>query len=178
MLIIKGFMRVRLAVSNLRLEAAGADEAPTAQGFVDGEQSGHHKNQAQPQDVIHRDNARDEAKRADDTARNAASAFDVGTKELAHNKNLPQRFSVASGAKLRQIGGVDLINLDSNALWASVLWGGIGGGYLIYGWRQKASVPLVGGVVMSLACFLPALPMTLVSLAAMVAVYWLMKRGY
>ena len=85
---------------------------------------------------------------------------------------------MASGAKLRHSSGMDLLNLDSNSLWASVLWGGIGGGYLIYGWRQKESVPLVGGVVMSLACFLPALPMTLISLAAMVAVYWLMKQGY
>jgi hypothetical protein len=67
---------------------------------------------------------------------------------------------------------------NSSYVWASVLWGGIGGGYLIYGWRQKASVPLVGGVVMSLACFLPALPMTLVSIATMAAVYWLMKQGY
>lgn len=79
---------------------------------------------------------------------------------------------------MRQIGGVDLIHMDSNQLWASVLWGGIGGGYLVYGWRQKASLPLVGGVVMSLACFLPALPMTLISLATMVAVYWLGKQGY
>jgi len=31
---------------------------------------------------------------------------------------------------------------------------------------------------MSLACFLPALPMTLVSIATMAAVYWLMKQGY
>jgi hypothetical protein len=67
---------------------------------------------------------------------------------------------------------------NSSYVWASVLWGGIAGGYLIYGWRQKASVPLVGGVVMSLACFLPALPMTLVSIATMAAVYWLMKQGY
>jgi hypothetical protein len=73
---------------------------------------------------------------------------------------------------------VDLVNLDSHQLWASVLWGGIGGGYLIYGWRQKASVPLIGGVVMSLACFLPALPMTVVSIITMVAVYWLCKQGY
>ena len=80
--------------------------------------------------------------------------------------------------ELRQIGGVDLIHMDSNQLWASVLWGGIGGGYLVYGWRQKASLPLVGGVVMSVACFLPALPMTLISLATMVAVYWLGKQGY
>ena len=73
---------------------------------------------------------------------------------------------------------MDLMNLDSNALWASILWGGVGGGYLIYGWRQRESVPLVGGVVMSLACFLPALPMTLISIATMGAVYWLMKQGY
>jgi hypothetical protein len=85
---------------------------------------------------------------------------------------------VASRAKFRQIGRVNLMHLDSNQIWASVLWGGLGGGYVIYGWRQKESVPLIGGVVMSLACFLPALPMTLVSLAAMVAVYWLMKQGY
>ena len=73
---------------------------------------------------------------------------------------------------------MDLIHIDSNQLWASVLWGGIGGGYLIYGWRQKASISLVGGVVMSLACFLPALPMTLISIGTMVAVYWLSKQGY
>ncbi len=85
---------------------------------------------------------------------------------------------MASRVKLRQIEHVDLLNMDSNQLWASVLWGGIGGGYILYGWRQKSGVPLIGGVVMSLACFLPALPMTLISIAAMVAVYWLMKQGY
>jgi hypothetical protein len=70
------------------------------------------------------------------------------------------------------------MHLDSNQLWASVFWGAIGGGYLIYGWRQKSGIPFAGGVAMSLACFLPALPMTLVSIATMAAVYWLMKRGY
>ena len=83
---------------------------------------------------------------------------------------------MASGAKLRQIDGVDFSN--STNLWAAVLWGGIGGGYLVYGWRQKSSIPLVGGVVMSLACFLPALPMTLICIATMAAVYWLLKQGY
>jgi hypothetical protein len=73
---------------------------------------------------------------------------------------------------------VDFTNLSSNQIWASVIWGGIGGGYLIYGWRQKASIPLIGGVVMSVACFLPALPMTLISIFTMVAVYWLSKKGY
>ena len=82
---------------------------------------------------------------------------------------------MASRGLLRQINAVDFSN--SANLWASVIWGGIGGGYLIYGWRQKESWPLAGGVVMTLACFLPALPMTLVSIAAMVAVYWLLKHG-
>jgi len=73
---------------------------------------------------------------------------------------------------------VDLTNLDSNQLWASVIWSGIGGGYLIYGWRQKSAIPFAGGVAMSFACFLPALPMTLASIATMLLVYWLMKQGY
>jgi len=85
---------------------------------------------------------------------------------------------VASGAKLRQSDGMDLTHLDSSQLWASVLWGGIGGGYIVYGMRQKAAIPFAGGAAMSAACFLPALPMTLISLAAMFAVWWLMKRGY
>ncbi len=83
---------------------------------------------------------------------------------------------MASGAKLRQSVGVDFSN--STDLWASVLWGGIGGGYLIYGWRQRSAIPLAGGVAMSLACFLPALPMTLVGVASIIIVYWLMKQGY
>jgi hypothetical protein len=71
-----------------------------------------------------------------------------------------------------------MFNLDANTLWASLLWGGIGGGYLVYGWRQKDSVVLAGGVAMSLACFLSALPMTLVSIATIAAVWWLKRQGY
>lgn len=170
--------RIRRVVSNLGFDAAGTRETPAAQSLVNGEQSGDHKNQPQPQHEIHKDDAGNEAERTNDAAGEAALPFNVGAEELAHNKNLPHRFSVASSTKLRQITGVDLMHLDSNQLWASVLWGGIGGGYLLYGWRQKSSIPFVGGVVMSLACFLPALPMTLVSVATMAAVYWLMKQGY
>jgi hypothetical protein len=67
---------------------------------------------------------------------------------------------------------------NSYDVWAAMLWGGVGGGYLIYGWRQKSAIPLAGGAAMTLACFLSALPMTLVCLAVMALVHWLMKQGY
>ena len=85
---------------------------------------------------------------------------------------------MASGAWLRQTAGVDLMQIDSSQLWASVLWGGIGGGYMVYGWRQKSGIPFAGGVAMSLACFLPALWMSLASVAIMFAVWWLLRQGY
>ena len=82
---------------------------------------------------------------------------------------------MASRLGLRQNDGMDFSN--ANDLWASILWGGIGGGYLVYGWRQKSSIPFAGGVVMSMACFLPALWMSLASVATIVAVWWLLRRG-
>jgi hypothetical protein len=64
-------------------------------------------------------------------------------------------------------------------LWASVIWGAIGGGYTLYGWRQKAMIPFAAGLVMSVAaCFVPALPMTLISLAAIFGAHWLLRHGY
>jgi len=85
---------------------------------------------------------------------------------------------VASRANLRQSVGMDITQMDSNQIWASVLWGGVGGGYLIYGWRQKSGIPFAGGVAMSLACFLPAFWMSLASVAIIFAVWWLLKQGY
>jgi hypothetical protein len=64
-------------------------------------------------------------------------------------------------------------------LWASMLWGGIAGGYWVYGWKQKSWIPLAGGAAMMGSSFLlPALPMSLVSIAIMFAVWWMMKQGY
>ena len=51
---------------------------------------------------------------------------------------------------------MDLKNLalDENFLWASFLWGTVASGYLIYGWRQKASIPLAVGAAMTLMSFI------------------------
>jgi hypothetical protein len=51
--------------------------------------------------------------------------------------------------------------------------------FMIYGWRQRAAIPfVVGAVMMTVSFFLPALPMSLICLAPMAIVYWLLKQGY
>jgi hypothetical protein len=73
---------------------------------------------------------------------------------------------------------MDLMN--EHYLWASVIWGAIASGYLIYGWRQRAMVPFLGGLVMSVAAILivSALLMSLACAAIAFAIWWLMKQGY
>jgi len=70
--------------------------------------------------------------------------------------------------------------LDQNFLWASCLWGAVAGGYCLYGWRQKSLIPFLGGLVMTVMSFIGpnALVMSLVCLAVVLAVWWLMKQGY
>lgn len=78
---------------------------------------------------------------------------------------------------MRQIGGVDLTN--ENFIWASMFWGAVGSGYLLYGWRQHAAIPFAGGAAITAASFfLPALWMTLAAVAVMFTVWWLLKQGY
>jgi hypothetical protein len=74
----------------------------------------------------------------------------------------------------------ELITFDTNTLIASVIWGGIGSGFLIYGWKQKSAVPLGTGVVMvGLSYFVgSALYMSLAEVATLVVMYWLKKQGY
>lgn len=70
--------------------------------------------------------------------------------------------------------------LDSDFLFASLLWGSVGVGYCIYGRRQRAIVPFLGGVALIAASCLVgnAWLMSLLCIALMVAVYILVKRGY
>ena len=69
--------------------------------------------------------------------------------------------------------------MNQRFLLASCFWGAIASGYLIYGWRQRATIPFVGGALMMAAsCLLPALLMSLACSALMFVVYWLLKQGY
>lgn len=68
---------------------------------------------------------------------------------------------------------------NSNYLFASLLWGSVGTVYCIYGWRQKAMVPLFGGVAMIAVSYFvgSALLMSLLCIALMAGVYFLVKQG-
>ena len=71
-------------------------------------------------------------------------------------------------------------SLDSNFLFASLIWGTIGTGYVIYGKKQGAMMPLIGGIAMIAVSYLVSswLLMSLISIALIIVVYQLMKRGY
>ena len=75
---------------------------------------------------------------------------------------------------LKQFG-----QMNQSFIWANLIWSAVASGYLIYGWRQKSMIPFFGGVAMVAVSWLtPALTMTLLSIAIMVAVWWLLKQGY
>ena len=70
--------------------------------------------------------------------------------------------------------------LDANYLFASLIWGSIGVGYFIYGKKQQAILPMLGGVVMILVSYfvVSAFFMSLTSIGLMIGIYLLMKQGY
>ena len=80
-------------------------------------------------------------------------------------------------------GGVGLLfseMFNASFLLASLLWGSIGLGYFIYGKKQGAWVPMVGGIVMIAVSYVAgtALVMSLLSIGIIVLVYVLLKEGY
>ncbi len=70
--------------------------------------------------------------------------------------------------------------LNTNFLFASLFWGSVGVGYFIYGKRQQAIAPMIGGVLMVAISFFvgSALLMSLLCRGLAVAVYLLVKRDY
>jgi len=78
------------------------------------------------------------------------------------------------------MGGL-LDNISGSALLASVLWGGIGSGFLVYGWKQKATIPLAVGLALvgvSYCMLNSALWMSVVSVAILAGFIWAKKQGY
>lgn len=69
--------------------------------------------------------------------------------------------------------------MNTDTLWASMLWSAVGSGFAIYGKKQSRVVPMVGGLAMIGATYFceTALVMSLVSSALIVGIWWATKRG-
>lgn len=69
---------------------------------------------------------------------------------------------------------------STSFLFASLIWGSIGAGYWLYGKKQSSWVAMIGGVLLIVASYFvaSALLMSLISVAIMIAVYVLLKRGF
>ena len=69
---------------------------------------------------------------------------------------------------------------DSSFLFASLLWGSIGFGYFIYGKKQSALVPMIGGLIMiGLSYFVGSwLLMSLIGIVLIFTIHFLIRRGY
>ena len=70
--------------------------------------------------------------------------------------------------------------LDTNFLFASLIWSSIGMGYWIYGKKQQSFFPmLAGGLMIVISSFLPSVLWMSVLCAGLIAlVYFLAKQGY
>jgi hypothetical protein len=70
--------------------------------------------------------------------------------------------------------------LNESFLFASLFWGTLGGGYLLYARKQREIVPFVGGVAMIAVSFLVTswFWMSVICIALMFAVWQLVRQGY
>lgn len=68
---------------------------------------------------------------------------------------------------------------DTPFLYASLLWGTIGGGCIVYGKKQGAAPPLVAGFALLAASFIPSVwLMSALSVLLLVGMVWGLRRGY
>jgi hypothetical protein len=74
----------------------------------------------------------------------------------------------------------NMLNLDTNFLLASLLWGTIGSGYFLYGKKQTSAVCMIGGLALIvISCFIgSAFLLSLVSIVLIVGMHHLMRLGY
>ena len=70
--------------------------------------------------------------------------------------------------------------LNANFLFASLIWGAVGSGFFIYGKKQRAMIPLFGGIVMvALSYFIDsALYMSAACIGLIGFMYYLHRNGY
>jgi hypothetical protein len=67
---------------------------------------------------------------------------------------------------------------NTGFIFASLIWGSIGVGFAIYGKRQRATVPLCGGIALVAISYLVSSPlyMSLAGVGLVAAMIWLRNR--
>jgi hypothetical protein len=71
-------------------------------------------------------------------------------------------------------------HLDTGALLASVIWGGLGFGFFVYGKKQHSAPPLFGGIaLMGITYFISdsALWMSLAAVGILVGIYFWSRQS-
>jgi hypothetical protein len=97
-LCVAEFHGLNFARLEFRFNPARAHDTPAADGFKKSEQTRRHQNDSQPEIVVNDDDARDQAERADDAARDASAMVDVGSEKAAHTRKLAQRVPNTTGS--------------------------------------------------------------------------------
>jgi hypothetical protein len=103
--------------------------------------------------------------------------------DLGNPASIPtglQRGCFINRAPLVSLAQDRRVMFNANFLFASLVWGSVGMGYFIFGKKQSSWPAMVGGLVMMVASYFvgSALLMSLISLAVIAAVYFLIKQGY
>ena len=86
----------------------------------------------------------------------------------------------SGGARCGKLGYNFSMNIGSSGfIIASLIWGSIGMGFAIYGKKQRATAPLLGGVLLMGVSYLisSALVMSLVGMALVAGIVWYQRRG-
>ncbi|MDB6017229.1 MAG: hypothetical protein JWR19_1718 [Pedosphaera sp.] len=68
----------------------------------------------------------------------------------------------------------------ASSLFASLVWGAIGSGIFIYGWKQKSTIPVAGGLLMAGMTYFvaSAFYMSLIGVLILATMYWIKRQGY
>ncbi|MDD2999336.1 MAG: amino acid transport protein [Candidatus Riflebacteria bacterium] len=69
--------------------------------------------------------------------------------------------------------------MDSEYLMASMIWGTVGFGFFIYGKKQVAAIPMLGGALIMGYSYLieDAMSMSLATIVTLGAMYWISTRS-
>jgi hypothetical protein len=67
-------------------------------------------------------------------------------------------------------------SISTATLIASLIWSGIGGGFIIYGKKQRSAPPWIGGLALMAVCFLGSALWMSVAAVGIIAGIWLWSR--